>query len=222
MNTIANTAYYCCGVGMEDAEREFSVVNDVYAKRFMDERGLEIVKPFKSETVPNISNITRCRIIDDIVSDELSKDRIANVAAIGAGFDTRPYRLNGGVWTEIDDPQIIDYKNAKLPIVECPNTLSRISIGFSSESLADKLAAVGINLPVIIVIEGVSMYLDQRSIREMLRCSPVVALTARRCLFVSKCISMTALEKHFPEYLRRTTNLNRRAILGLIQRLEEA
>ena len=62
MNTISNTAWYCCGVRMEEAERKKSVCNDYYAKRFMDEKGMKIFEPFKSETMPNISNITRCRV----------------------------------------------------------------------------------------------------------------------------------------------------------------
>jgi hypothetical protein len=47
---------------MEDAERKKSVCKDYYAKRFMDEKGMKIFEPFKSETMPNISNITRCRV----------------------------------------------------------------------------------------------------------------------------------------------------------------
>ena len=57
MNPISNTAYYCCGVRMDDAERTPSVCNDRYARRFMDEQGLRIFEPFRGETLPNISNI---------------------------------------------------------------------------------------------------------------------------------------------------------------------
>ena len=36
MNTPSNAAFYCCGVRMQDAEREFSLCGDHYAKRFFD------------------------------------------------------------------------------------------------------------------------------------------------------------------------------------------
>jgi O-methyltransferase involved in polyketide biosynthesis len=96
MSTVANTAFYCWGVRMLDAEREFSLCGDHYAKRFMDERGLRIFEPFKSEKMPNISNATRCRIIDDLLRAELERDGNIQIITIGAGFDTRPYRLKGG------------------------------------------------------------------------------------------------------------------------------
>lgn len=118
MNPISNTAYYCCGVRMEDAKKVRSTCNDVYAERFMDERGRQIFEPFKSEKMPNISNITRCRLIDDYLLSELAENNQLTIVTIGAGFDTRPYRLMGGNWLEIDEPQIIGYKNEKLPVEE--------------------------------------------------------------------------------------------------------
>jgi O-methyltransferase involved in polyketide biosynthesis len=153
---------------MEDAERKSPVCNDQYAKIFMDERGMKIFGPFKSEIMPNISNITRCRIIDDIISSELGKNKNTLVVTIGCGFDTRPYRLTGGSWIEIDEPQIITYKNEKLPVDECRNRLHRISIDFSHESLRNKLRAIETGQSVIIVIEGVFMYLEPESINATL------------------------------------------------------
>ena len=169
MNPISNTAYYCCGVRMEDADRKPSLCNDHFARRFMDERGLRIYQPFRTEKLPNISNVVRCRIIDDFVRDELGKDPGTRVLTIGAGFDTRPYRLNGGDWIEIDEPQIIDYKNQRLPVAESPNPLRRISIDFSTDSLAAKLGTVATDRPVVVVMEGVFMYLEPGQIRDSLQ-----------------------------------------------------
>lgn len=169
MNPISNTAYYCCGVRMEDAERTPSLCNDHFARRFMDERGLRIYEPFRAEKLPNISNIVRCRIIDDFVRDELGKDPGTRVVTIGAGFDTRPYRLSGGDWIEIDEPQIIQYKNERLPVAESLNPLRRMSIDFSTDSLAAKLGTVATDKPVVVVMEGVFMYLEAAPIGDTLR-----------------------------------------------------
>ena len=164
MNPISNTAYYCCGVRMEDAKKTPSICNDVYAERFMDESGKQIFEPFKSEIMPNISNITRCRLIDDYLLAELGEDDQLNIITIGAGFDSRPYRLKGGNWLEIDEPQIISYKNEKLPVDECSNPLRRISIDFAHESLNEKLEAEGTGNHTVFVIEGVFMYLELEAI----------------------------------------------------------
>ena len=164
MNPISNTAYYCCGVRMEDANRSRSVCKDIYAERFMDERGRQIFEPFKSEKMPNLSNITRCRLIDDYLLAELAIDNKLDIITIGAGFDSRPYRLAGGNWLEIDEPQIISYKNERLPVTECSNPLRRISIDFAHESLADKLAEASNENHTVFVIEGVFMYLETEAI----------------------------------------------------------
>lgn len=164
MNPVSNTAYYCCGIRMEDANRERSICKDSYAERFMDETGRQIFEPFKSEKMPNLSNITRCRLIDDFLTAELAENKELNIFTIGAGFDTRPYRLTGGNWFEVDEPQIISYKNDRLPIGECSNPLTRISIDFASESLAEKLEQKGNGDYTVFVIEGVFMYLETDAI----------------------------------------------------------
>lgn len=169
MNPISNTAYYCCGVRMEDSKRIRPVCNDVYAERFMDQKGRQIFEPFKSEKLPNISNITRCRLIDDYLSTELAEKNLLTIITIGAGFDTRSYRLAGGNWLEIDEPQIINHKNEMLPVEECPNPLRRISIDFAEESLAEKLEQESNEEYTVFVIEGVFMYLEAEAIKATIK-----------------------------------------------------
>ena len=153
---------------MQDAERDKPVCGDVYAKAFMNEDGLKILETFKDETRPNTSNVARHRIIDDILRQELAATPNLIVVIIGAGFDSRAYRLKGGTWVELDEPQVIAYKNERLPASECPNELHRVAIDFSTDSLEEKLASFVGRSPVIVVIEGVFMYLDQETIQRLL------------------------------------------------------
>jgi len=168
LNTVSNTAYYCCGVRMDDTNRKRPVVGDRYAHRFMDRQGLEIYAPFRSETMPNISNISRCRIIDDWVAAALDASASTTIVTIGAGFDTRPYRLSGGTWYELDEPELIEYKNHKLPASECESPLTRIPIRFDRESLAEKLAAIQSGAELLVVMEGVIMYLGAEDLEHSL------------------------------------------------------
>jgi methyltransferase (TIGR00027 family) len=112
---------------------------------------------------------------------------------IGAGFDSRAYRLKGGTWIELDEPQVIAYKDERLPISMCQNTLYRIPIDFSSESLEGKLASFAAASPVVVVIEGVFMYLEEQVIRELLQ-------TLRRRfpqhLLICDLMSRRFFEKH--------------------------
>ena len=168
MKPISKTAFYCCGVRMQDAERDQPVCGDTYAKVFMNEEGLQILETFKDETRPNTSNVGRHRIIDDLLREELLANPDLTVVIIGAGFDTRAFRLRGGTWIELDEPQVITYKEERLPAAKSENELHRISIDFATESLEQKLAAFSGRSPVTVVIEGVLMYLEEAAVGKLL------------------------------------------------------
>ena len=168
MKPISKTAFYCCGVRMQDAEREKPVCGDTYAKVFMNEQGLQILETFKDEVRPNMSNVARHRLIDDLLREELLANPNLTVVIIGAGFDTRAFRLKGGTWIELDEPQVITYKEERLPAANSDNELQRISIDFATDSLEQKLAAFSGRSPVTVVIEGVLMYLEEATIGKLL------------------------------------------------------
>jgi len=165
---VSKTAFYCCGLRMEDAKRDRPVCGDTFAERFMSEEGLRFFRMFADETGPNSSNLVRHRIIDDVVRDALSADPRRRVVTIGAGFDTRPYRLNGGRWLELDAPELIAYKEERLPAADAKNELARISIDFDRQSLGDTLVGFATSDPVVFVIEGVLLYLDPPRILRLL------------------------------------------------------
>ena len=168
MKPISKTAFYCCGVRMQDAEREKPVCGDTYAKVFMNEEGLQILETFKDESRPNASNVARHRIIDDLLREELNANPNLTVVIIGAGFDTRAFRLKGGTWIEIDEPQVIAYKEERLPAAKSENELHRISIDFATDSLEQKLASFSGRSPVTVVVEGVFMYLEEAAIEKLI------------------------------------------------------
>ncbi|TCS33513.1 methyltransferase (TIGR00027 family) [Paucimonas lemoignei] len=171
-------AYYCCGVRTQDAQSIRPVCGDAYARRFMCDYGLRIYELFKEETNSNASILVRHRIIDELLREQLQKRPDTCVITIGAGFDSRPYRLDGGTWYELDEPQLITWKEERLPAEECGNPLQRIAIDFASESLEDKLAAITPTGPVILVIEGVFIYLTEQEILQ----------------------ALAAFQKHFPDH----------------------
>jgi methyltransferase (TIGR00027 family) len=154
---------------MQDAERTNPICGDIFAKQFMDDDGLRILDAFKDEARPNASNVARHRIIDDLLRNSLISQPNLSVVIIGAGFDSRAFRLQGGIWVECDEPQVIAYKNERLPAANCPNELHRISIDFSNDSLEEKLSVFANQSSVVVIIEGVFLYLEQGAIRELLQ-----------------------------------------------------
>jgi len=161
-------AYYCCGVRMQDALQPQPLCGDAYAATFMDEEGLRIYDIFKDETNCNASMLVRHRIIDDALRQLLAAHPDLCVIVIGAGFDSRPYRMAGGVWVELDEAAVVDGKNARLPVSECPNPLQRIAIDFCVDALEDRLASITPEGPVVVIMEGIVIYLDEDEIRRLI------------------------------------------------------
>jgi methyltransferase (TIGR00027 family) len=171
MNAVAKTAYYCCGVRAADAKSGNPICGDTFAERFMTEEGRAAFAHFDKPEYrdPNKSNAVRARIIDDILRDEIAARPDVPVFIVGAGFDTRAFRLGGGRWFEFDQPELIKTKNALLPASESSNPLKRIAVVFEKGELEKKLSKWAGTTDAIVVLEGVSEYLTQDQLAETLR-----------------------------------------------------
>jgi methyltransferase (TIGR00027 family) len=169
MKPVSRTAFYCTGVRALDAKKPRPACGDRFAERFMNENAWQAFEPFRRFTGPNISNATRHRIIDDLLRDRLGVDHARRVIIVGAGFDSRAFRLTGGRWLEVDEPQVFAWKGPRLPAADSPNPLTRLPVDFQQERLADRLAPFADPGPVTTVVEGVLFYLGETRIRELLR-----------------------------------------------------
>jgi methyltransferase (TIGR00027 family) len=163
---ITSMAFYCCGVRMQDAASETPVCGDRFAEMFMCDYGMRIHHLFQDEENTSASVVVRHRIIDDLLRQELAAHPDTCIVTLGAGFDSRPYRLQGGTWVELDEPQVVSWKNNRLPAMECRNPLQRIAIDFAADSLEEKLAQIRHDGPVVVVVEGVFIYLSEDEIKQ--------------------------------------------------------
>ena len=168
MKPVSKTAFYCCGVRMQDAESNRPLVGDQYARRLMGTEGMKFWESFKNFKKANSGNIMRHHLIDQHVAATLRTNPQAKIFLIGAGMDSRAYRFSSGQWFEFDDPAIINYKNEKLPVEECRNSLTRISIDFTKEELTAKIQPFSTTEPVLIIVEGVILYLSSLQLQGLL------------------------------------------------------
>lgn len=167
-NPVSRTAYYCTGVRMLDAQSRNPLVGDDWAEPFLGEEGRAVFERFRDLVDPNGSNITRHWLIDRLLAERLAADPARRVILVGAGFDSRALRLEGGRWIEVDEPAVIERKEALAPAARSPNVLTRIAIDFARESLADKLAPYASDEPTTVVMEGVMYYLEPAAIAQTL------------------------------------------------------
>jgi methyltransferase (TIGR00027 family) len=120
------------------------------------------------------SQLCRTRYIDDTVQAALSQG-IDQVVILGAGFDTRPYRLPGMERVqvfEVDLPAVQDDKKRKLirHLGRLPANVTFISMDFDSQSFDATFenAPLGISQPVVFIWEGVTQYITAEAVDQTL------------------------------------------------------
>jgi methyltransferase (TIGR00027 family) len=161
---VARTAFYCCAIRADDAAAPRPVCGDGFAARFLDEETRRGIEPLLRLAKPKAGNVARHRIIDDLLRRRLGDDPSRRIIVLGAGFDTRAFRLDGGRWWEIDDPQLLAFKEERLPAAGATNPLVRVPFSFQTERLADRLAPLAGSDRAVVVLEGVTMYLDEATL----------------------------------------------------------
>jgi methyltransferase (TIGR00027 family) len=167
MQPVALTAFYCCALRAADAASPSPVCGDTFAARFIDEATRSKIKPLLRFRGPAAGNVARHRIIDDMIRDSIKEDPFRRVILLGAGFDSRAFRLSGGRWWEFDDSALFALKGKHLPADSAPNPLVRFPTDFRRERLSDRLAPLAGDDPALVVLEGVSMYLPPAILTEL-------------------------------------------------------
>lgn len=163
------TAFYCCAQRERDAREADPLCGDTYASRFVVEPVRERLAPLLADGAAYAICVARHRLVDDLLSDELARDPDRRVLVVGAGFDTRAYRLPGGRWVEIEHPSILAVKEAALPASAAPRPLERVAHDFRHEPLADALAPHAGRDEALVVLEGVTPYLDAATLGTLAR-----------------------------------------------------
>jgi methyltransferase (TIGR00027 family) len=163
---LALTAFYCCALRAKDAASARPVCGDDLAARFIDDETLARLQPALRFRGPTASNVARHRIIDDIIRDAVAKSPALRIILLGAGLDTRAFRIKGGQWWEFDDAALFAFKEERLPARTAPNVLTRTSVDFSRAELRDLLAPLAGDDEALVILEGVSMYLPTATLEK--------------------------------------------------------
>src|SRR5882672_1236464 len=118
--TLADTARWVATYRATESARPAALFQDPYAEQLAGARGRAIADSCLPYDGWNL--IVRTRLIDDLITAAVTQgcDCVVNM---GAGFDTRPYRL--GVrdtqWIEVDCADILDAKDQLLASFDVPS-----------------------------------------------------------------------------------------------------
>jgi len=120
------------------------------------------------------AQICRTRYIDDTVQAALSKG-IDQLVILGAGLDTRPYRLAGVEYVkiyEVDLPAVQNDKKKKIQnyLGQLPKWVTYIPIDFEIQTLATVFAGSSFDQsrPAVFVWEGVTQYISAEAVSQTL------------------------------------------------------
>jgi methyltransferase (TIGR00027 family) len=131
---------------------------------------------FFERTAPGISGALLCRTrcIDDMVKDAVARG-LRTVVILGAGLDTRPYRLvelAEAAVLELDLPAVQAFKIARLKrrFGALPQHVRFVPVDFNTERLDVALAKAGLNAddPALFICEGVTQYLQPPAVDTLL------------------------------------------------------
>jgi methyltransferase (TIGR00027 family) len=118
--------------------------------------------------------LLRTRYIDDTLVTKLNTG-LDQVVVLGAGFDTRAYRIPGMEKTRVFDVDLpgtmaLKKKRLKDVIGEVPDHVTLVGINFDKEDLADVLIDAGYRADkhTFFIWEGVTQYLSADAVRDTL------------------------------------------------------
>jgi methyltransferase (TIGR00027 family) len=122
------------------------------------------------------SLIARTRLIDNHVASAVANG-IQQVVILGAGFDSRAYRIAGADrarFFEVDHPNTSRIKKAHIARIlgALPDYVKYVAVDFERDRLPESLQKAGFNPlePSLFVWEGVSNYLTQDAVQSTLSC----------------------------------------------------
>lgn len=165
INDVTDTALWVAAYRAEESERKDALFKDPYASLLLGEAGSKVAIRTQGSRYTSWSVVIRTYIIDKFITDLVKDQNIDTVLNLGAGLDTRPYRLlipKDLRWIEVDFPKIINTKEEKLKAVNPLCRLERVKLDLSIENLREEFLAkvASESKKVLVMTEGVVPYLS--------------------------------------------------------------
>jgi len=126
----------------------------------------------REKSTPGVVGGILCRTcyIDDVLTNAI-KEGVGTVVNLGAGMDTRAFRITGVEnieYYELDLPEVLKAKRAYVDkkIGELPSNLSLVPIDFNSQDLGEELKKAGYTLSsrTLFIWEGVTQYISKEAV----------------------------------------------------------
>ncbi|HEX6553597.1 MAG TPA: class I SAM-dependent methyltransferase [Ktedonobacteraceae bacterium] len=172
IKTIADTARWMAFYRALESERPDAHFQDPYARLLAGERGQEIARSLPWGLTNAWALVVRTRVFDELIMNTIEQQAVDTILNLGAGFDTRPYRLPLPAWLrwiEVDLPEILAEKEEQLVNEQPSCCLTRVPLdladGTARRALFARLEHKA--RQVLVVTEGVLIYLTAEQVGDL-------------------------------------------------------
>lgn len=170
---VSDTAYWIAAYRAIESARRDALFRDPLASILAKERGQTIASRMKNRKAMAWSVAIRTIVIDELVQAAL-RQGVELVVNLGAGLDTRPYRLplpESLLWVEVDFGPILEEKENTLRNDKPACRLERRAIDLSNSSARHQLLGElnSLGRKTLVLTEGVVPYLSNEDVGALAR-----------------------------------------------------
>jgi len=157
---VSDTALMAAAARALETSRPDGLVQDPFAAQLAGERGMDILRGMPRSEFMAFGIGIRSRFLDQLVMRVVPN--VSVVLNLGAGLDTRPWRLELPStlrWIEVDFPDMLRYK-AKLLSASTPKCrLERMAADLNDPYARQALLSAIGRKPALMITEGLLLYL---------------------------------------------------------------
>ncbi len=153
-----------------EMERERPLLVDPWSPLLAGDKGYQLVQRFPGQADSATGSIIRSLLVDEILEKLIGDGACDHVLCVGAGYDTRPYRLalpSNFRWTEFDLPDLIQRKTRLLDAVKPNCRVDRFDGQLFTPQFLQKILAE--SRRVAVIMEGFLIYQHRELVDQIAR-----------------------------------------------------
>jgi len=171
IRNVSDTAFMVAGFRALETERAAPLFRDPLAAKLAGDHGRAILATVPQSFVGAWSVVIRTVIIDGFIQRAV-KDGVDTILNLGAGLDTRPYRMElpqSLRWIEVDFPDVIALKESRLADEPPRCRLDRVGLDLTDRVarrafLSDISAGA---TKMLVITEGVVPYISEADVADL-------------------------------------------------------
>jgi methyltransferase (TIGR00027 family) len=167
---VSDTALIVTAVRAIETARPDGFIRDPFAARLAGARGMALARSVPGFEWMCFGIGLRCHFMDELFTIAIRGHSVTTVVTLGAGLDTRPWRLALPAevrWIEVDFPAILDYKTGVLASEKPSCRVERIVADLNDAAQRQAVFSSAPIGPGMMITEGLLMYLPPETLEAL-------------------------------------------------------